>query len=126
MHDALAFGNGLPPLSVISWRIMEYLPFRRMDLREDGSWEPIRWPLPCGEVRDMPHDAQIHVSAIRRMKKDPKYRPGNLILGGGGRGVRFAPEKAGIGKWVVKAHEGDPVREIYVRESVANVCRDEH
>ncbi|KAL4969638.1 T6SS phospholipase effector Tle1-like catalytic domain-containing protein [Aspergillus stella-maris] len=126
IHDALAFGNGLPPLSVISWRIMEYLPFRRMDLREDGSWEPIRWPLPCGEVRDMPHEAQIHVSAIRRMKKDPKYRPGNLILGGGGRGVRFAPEDAGIGKWVVKAHEGDPVREIYVRESVADLCREEH
>ncbi|KAL4864674.1 hypothetical protein BDV12DRAFT_175879 [Aspergillus spectabilis] len=126
LHDCLAFGNGLPHLSVITWRLMEYLPFRRMDLREDGSWEPIRWPLPCGETRDIPNEAQIHVSVIRRMKKDPKYRPGNLILGGGGRGVRFAPEEYGMGEWVVKDHEGDPVREIYVRKSVSKMCQDEH
>ncbi|KAL4810357.1 hypothetical protein BDV18DRAFT_150597 [Aspergillus unguis] len=127
LHDCLSFGSGLPPLSVISWKIMEYLPFRRMDLQEDGSWEPIRWPLPCGETRDIPSDAQIHVSAIRRMKKDPNYRPGNLIIGGGGRGVRRAPEEAGIGEWVIKAHEGDPVREIYVRRDVADrVCKDKH
>ncbi|KAL4913706.1 hypothetical protein BDW62DRAFT_158301 [Aspergillus aurantiobrunneus] len=126
LHDCLSFGNGLPPLSVLTWRLMEYLPFRRMNLREDGLWEPIRWPLPCGEVRDIPNEAQIHVSAIRRMKKDANYRPGNLILGGGGRGVRRAPEEAGMGKWVIKAHAGDPVNEIYVRESVANLCREEH
>ncbi|KAL4979364.1 hypothetical protein BDW66DRAFT_128283 [Aspergillus desertorum] len=126
LHDCLSFKSGLPPLSVLTWRLMEYLPFRRMDLQEDGSWEPIRWPLPCGEVRDIPNDAQIHVSAIRRMKKDPNYRPGNLILGGGGRGVRHAPKEYGIGEWVVKAHEGDPVREIYVRKSVAKMCKDDH
>ncbi|KAL4772087.1 hypothetical protein BDW60DRAFT_43490 [Aspergillus nidulans var. acristatus] len=126
LHDCLSFNSGLSPLSVLTWRLMEYLPFRRMDLQEDGSWEPIRWPLPCGEVRDIPNDAQIHVSAIRRMKKDPNYRPGNLILGGGGRGVRRAPEEYGIGEWVVKAHEGDPVREIYVRKSVAKMCKDDH
>ncbi|KAL2808422.1 hypothetical protein BJX63DRAFT_37566 [Aspergillus granulosus] len=126
MHDCLAFGNGLPPLSVITWRLMEYLPFRRMDLQENGSWKPIRWPLPCGEVRDIPNEAQIHVSAIRRMNADPNYRPGNLILGGGGRGVRRAPKDAGTGNWVVKAHEGDPVREIYVRASVSKMCKDEH
>lgn len=127
LHDCLSFGNGLPPLSVLTWKMMEYMPFRRMDLQEDGSWEPIRWPLPCGEVRDMPPDAQIHVSAIRRMKRDPNYRPGNLILGGGGRGIRRAPEEAGTGEWVVKAHGGDPVREIYVRKSVADkMCQDEH
>ncbi|KAL4785627.1 hypothetical protein BJX76DRAFT_163716 [Aspergillus varians] len=126
LHDCLAFGSGLPPLSVLTWRLMEYLPFRRMDLQEDGSWEPIRWPLPCGEVRDIPNDAQVHVSAIRRMKKDPNYRPGNLILGGGGRGVRRAPEEAGIGEWVIKDYEGDAVREIYVRKSASKVCKDEH
>ncbi|KAL4741638.1 hypothetical protein BDV11DRAFT_56038 [Aspergillus similis] len=126
LHDCLSFNSGLSPLSVLTWRLMEYLPFRRMDLQEDGSWEPIRWPLPCGEVRDIPNDAQIHVSAIRRMKQDPNYRPGNLILGGGGRGVRRAPEEYGIGEWVVKAHEGDPVREIYVRKSVAKMCKDDH
>ncbi|GFF43575.1 uncharacterized protein YEL023C [Aspergillus udagawae] len=126
LHDCLAYGNGLPFTSVLSWRIMEYLPFRRMDLQSDGSWKPIRWPLPCGEVRDIPNDAQIHVSAIRRLKADPKYRPGNLIVGGGGRGVKRAPEEYGIGEWVVKDHEGDAVREVYVRKSVSKMCREAH
>lgn len=125
IHDCLAFGNGLPPMSVISWRIMEYLPFRRMDLQSDGSWKPIRWPLPCGEVRDIPDNAQVHVSVIRRMNANPDYRPGNLIVGGGGRGVRRAPENLGMGKWVVKDHEGDPVREVYVRVKTSKMCQDE-
>ena len=43
IHDCLSFGKGLPLLSVASWRIMEWIPFRRMDLRKDGSWKPIRW-----------------------------------------------------------------------------------
>jgi uncharacterized protein (DUF2235 family) len=30
IHDVLCFQNGVPALSVISWRLMEYLPFRRM------------------------------------------------------------------------------------------------
>ncbi|EAW09783.1 T6SS phospholipase effector Tle1-like catalytic domain-containing protein [Aspergillus clavatus NRRL 1] len=126
IHDCLSFGNGLPPMSVVSWRIMEYLPFRRMDLQRDGSWKPIRWPLPCGEVRDIPNEAQIHVSAIRRMQADPGYRPGNLIVGGGGRGVRRAPEEYGIGEWVVKDHRGDPIREVYVRKSVSRMCKENH
>ena len=42
-HDCLAYGQGLPSGSVLSWRIMEYIPFRRMDLMDDGSWKPIRW-----------------------------------------------------------------------------------
>src|SRR5207245_879342 len=97
------------------WKIMEYLPFRRMDLRPDGSWKPIRWPLPCGETRDIPEDAKIHCSAIKRMKEDPKYRPGNLIIGGGGRGVKLAPEQFGMGQWKIVSNEGDPVREVYGR-----------
>ncbi|KAJ5668753.1 hypothetical protein N7462_009823 [Penicillium macrosclerotiorum] len=124
LHDCLMFDQGLPPLSVISWRIMEWLPFRRMDLQSDGSWKPICWPLPRGEVRDVPLDAEIHVSAIRRMQADPKYRPGNVIVGGGGRGVRFAPEDIGMGEWVVLKHEGDGVRETYVRKSEASKCRE--
>ena len=117
IHDCLSFGNGLPAGSVIVWRIMEYLPFRRMDLQPDGSWKPIRWPLPCGEVRDIPVDASIHVSALRRMQTNPKYRPGNLIVGGGGRGVRFAPPEYGIGEWAVKDYHGHPVKEVYIRKS---------
>ncbi|KAJ5648351.1 hypothetical protein N7490_004723 [Penicillium lividum] len=123
-HDCLEFNQGLPRLSVISWRIMEWLPFRRMDLQGDGSWKPIRWPLPRGEVRDVPLDAEIHVSAIRRMQADPTYRPGNIIVGGGGRGVRIAPTYLGMGEWEVLKNEGDGVRETYVRKDQAPKCKD--
>ncbi|KAI1642736.1 uncharacterized protein F4817DRAFT_351992 [Daldinia loculata] len=120
IHDSLQFASGLTKGQVITWNIMEYMPFRRMDLQADGSWKPIRWPLPCGEVRDIPHTARIHGSVIRRMKQDNAYRPGNLIIGGGGRGKRIAPESYGIGKWkCVQDHE-DPVGEVWVRDTTAN------
>jgi uncharacterized protein (DUF2235 family) len=115
LHDSLTFNGGLPWTSVIPWLIMEHLPFRRMDLQPDGTWKPISWPLPRGETRDMPDDAQIHSSVIQRMKVDPSYRPGNLIIGGGGRGVRKAPKSAGIGKWHVVRERGDPIGEAVVR-----------
>ena len=98
---------------------MEYLPFRRMDLRPDGSWAAIRWPLPRGETRDIPADAVVHASALRRMEADRKYRPGNLIVGGGGRGLRTAPGSVGMGKWRVVKEEGDPVGEVVVRATDA-------
>ena len=115
LHDCLEFKQGLPAGSVLQWKIMEYLPFRRMDLRADGSWKAISFPLPMGETRDIPEDAKIHGSAIERMKHDPTYRPGNLIVGGGGRGMRRAPEELGIGEWKVLKDEGDPVGHVYVR-----------
>ena len=118
LHDCLEFNNGLPRNSVLSWRIMEYLPFRRMDLQPDGSWKSISWPLPKGEVRDMPEDAKVHNSALRRMEVDENYRPGNLIIGGGGRGERRAPKHLGIGDWVVINEEGDAVGEVLVRNKV--------
>lgn len=43
IHDCLMFDQGLPRMSVLNWKIMEWIPFRRMDLRDDGSWKPIRW-----------------------------------------------------------------------------------
>ncbi len=95
-----------------------YLPFRRMDLQDDGSWRPIRWPLPCGEVRDIPANARVHGSVIRRMQVDKSYRPGNLIIGGGGRGVRHAPSKYGIGDWVCIEKEGCPIAEVWVRKGM--------
>ncbi|EUC45738.1 hypothetical protein COCMIDRAFT_5070 [Bipolaris oryzae ATCC 44560] len=115
IHDVLQFNNGVNRMGVISWNIMEYLPFRRMDLQEDGSWKAIRWPLPKGETRDIPANAVIHCSVIKRMRADPKYRPGNLIVGGGGRGVRTAPDDYGMGKWVVSCEEGHHVGECFVR-----------
>jgi hypothetical protein len=115
IHDCLEIGGGLPLASVLSWKLMEYLPFKRMDLKEDGSWVAIRYPLPGGETRDIPNDATIHNSAIRRMQQDKSYRPGNLIIGGGGRGVKVAPAKYGIGEWEPLQYEGDPVKGTYIR-----------
>ena len=116
LHDCLEFNNGLPRASVLSWKIMEYLPFRRMDLQPDGSWKAISFPLPMGEVRDIPEDAWIHHSAIKRMEVDPNYRPGNLIVGGGGRGMRKAPKELGIGDWSILKGDNDPVGCAYVRK----------
>lgn len=115
LHDSLTFSGGLPWTAVMAWLVMEHLPFRRMDLQPDGTWKPISWPLPRGETRDMPDDAQVHSSVIQRMKADSNYRPGNLIIGGGGRGVRKAPKSAGIGKWRVSRERGDPIGESVVR-----------
>ncbi|KAE9980415.1 hypothetical protein BLS_008747 [Venturia inaequalis] len=50
IHDVLQFNQGASALSVLSWNIMEYLPFRRMDLQPNGTWKSITWPLPKGEV----------------------------------------------------------------------------
>ncbi|TVY84261.1 Uncharacterized protein LSUE1_G000870, partial [Lachnellula suecica] len=112
-HDCLAFDQGLPSLSVFIWSVMEWIPFKRMDLRDDGSWNPIRWPLPRGEVRDMPDEAKVHHSAIKRMQANPHYRPGNLILGGGGRGMKKAPADAGIGEWELVGKKGDLLGECF-------------
>ncbi|PGH01901.1 hypothetical protein GX51_04954 [Blastomyces parvus] len=126
IHDSLDFKSGLSTMSVLAWNMMEYLPFKRMDLRQDGSWAPIRWPLPCGEVRDIPLDAKIHNTAIQRLKANENYRPGNLIIGGGGRGIRIAPKDLGVGKWVISDHEGDPVRETYVRANISKCESEKH
>jgi hypothetical protein len=111
----LQLNNGASAMGVFSWNMMEYMPFRRMDLCEDGSWKAITWPLPKGETRDMPANAIVHGSAIRRMIADESYRPGNLIVGGGGRGMRHAPAEMGIGRWVATREEGHAVGECFVR-----------
>ncbi|TGJ84213.1 hypothetical protein E0Z10_g4587 [Xylaria hypoxylon] len=121
IHDSLEFSSGLGRIPVMSWKFMEYLPFRRMDLQPDGSWKPIRWPLPAGETRDIPHTARVHGSVIRRMKRDPLYRPGNLIIGGGGRGTRRAPEEHGIGDWECVGGHGDPVDEVWIKKSASPI-----
>lgn len=115
IHDSLEFDCGMSFSSVVAWKFMEYMPFRRMDLQTDGSWKPIRWPLPRGEVRDIPYNVRVHGSVIRRMENDESYRPGNLIVGGGGRGCRRAPESHGMGKWKCVENHGDPVSEVWTR-----------
>ncbi|KAF1965781.1 hypothetical protein BU23DRAFT_593527 [Bimuria novae-zelandiae CBS 107.79] len=37
IYDVLQFDNGASRFEIISWNVMEYLPFRCMDLQEDGS-----------------------------------------------------------------------------------------
>ena len=50
------------------------------------------------------------------MKHDEKCRPGNLILGGGGRGILVAPSEYGTGNWKVLREAGDIVGEVWVRD----------
>lgn len=119
IHDSLTFASGMSRFAVAAWNFMEYMPFMRMDLRDDGSWKPIRWPLPRGEVRDVPPGVRVHGSVIRRLKADKTYRPGNLIVGGGGRGFRRAPDEYGMGDWVCVAERGDAVGEIWMRREDA-------
>jgi len=96
-----------------------------MDLQPDNSWKSISWPLPKGEVRDIPEGAWIHCSAIRRMEARKDYRPGNLIVGGGGRGVKIAPAEHGIGSWEIIQGEGDPVGEVHLRKKRESERGDE-
>jgi len=112
LHDYLEFDQGASTRSVLSWRMMEYLPFGRMHLQPDGTWKFIRWPLPNGARRDIPGDAVVHVSAIRRMESDANYRPKNLIKSG--RGVKRASEQQGTEGWKVHMYQGNPVLETYV------------
>ncbi|KAH6949016.1 hypothetical protein DER45DRAFT_588642 [Fusarium avenaceum] len=102
IHDSLEYGQGLGAIAVTAWKIMEYLPF----------------------LRDVPHTVRVHGSVIRRMRMDDQYRPGNLIIGGGGRGVRKASAMHGIGDWECVADQGDPVGEIWMRKKKDDRFRD--
>ncbi|KID85855.1 oxidoreductase, short chain dehydrogenase/reductase family [Metarhizium guizhouense ARSEF 977] len=124
LHDSLQYGGGLGAMAVTAWKLMEYLPFRRMDLQPNGSWKPIRWPLPRGEVRDIPDGVRVHGSVIRRLNEVESYRPGNLIMGGGGRGKRRAPKEYGIGDWVCVDEPGDAIGEIWVKRGHAGKQTD--
>ena len=59
------------------------------------------------------------------MEHDVKYRPGNLIVGGGGRGTKTAAQKYGIGEWDIYKYAGDPVREVYVRRNAPGTVLQE-
>ena len=92
LHDCLQFNNGLSHSSVMSWKIMEYMPFRRMDLKPDGSWGAISFPLPMGEVRSnanvhRPPLKVIRFETFRKMRKStaPPFaewrRTQHIVLG---------------------------------------------
>jgi uncharacterized protein (DUF2235 family) len=118
VHDCLSNSSGLAWHEVIRWNLMEWLPFRRMELN-NGKWEPMRWPLTCGEQRDIPDESHVHASVIERLRQNPKYRPKNLILGGGresdgDEAKVFEPEK-----WEELASaKGDIYDRVYVRRTV--------
>lgn len=50
------------------------------------------------------------------MEANESYRPGNLIVGGGGRGLRRGPKDLGIGQWEIIKEEGDVVGMTYIRK----------
>ena len=81
-HDMLTKGPQISWRSALRWNLMEWIPFRRMDMK-DGRWVPKRWPPSLGETRDIPDEAKVHGSVIYRLQMNLKYRPRNLILGGG-------------------------------------------
>lgn len=122
LHDRIGFGEGVSPISVLAWRLMEYLPIRRSDMQPDGSWKLCHWPLHRGKPRSIPSNALIHGSAIHRLQSNQEYRPGNMVIGGGGRTAKDAPVEFGIGQWEILRHKGDPTRETYTRKG----CRDHH
>lgn len=61
----------------------------------------------------MSQECKIHHSVIKRMETDPSYRPGNLIVGGGGRGFIKAPKEYGTGVWEVILEPGDAIGEVH-------------
>jgi len=95
LHDVLVERRGM-----YLW--MEYMPFRRMRYDEDTHrWSTKHWPLSRGDSRDVPHEAKLHESAIERMRRNPAYRPRNVLLGRA-RGVprRFYQREPAVPEFV--------------------------
>ncbi|KAJ5109678.1 hypothetical protein N7532_002323 [Penicillium argentinense] len=122
LHDRIDFGEGVSPLSVMAWRIMEYLPIRRQTTLPDGSTKLVHFPVHRGKAREIPSNAKVHSSAIHRLQSNSEYRPANIVVGGGGRATKCAPILYGIGEWEVYQHEGDLIRETYIRKG----CKERH
>ena len=70
----------------------------------DVSSKPVRWPPNNGRACVLPSDAKVHVSAMRRVELNPKYRPVNLLGHGG------------LEEWVIHSHDKDPVRQVHNRK----------
>jgi hypothetical protein len=109
LHDRLIVSPGVSVPSVLAWRIMEHIPFRRLAFRADGSSKPVHWPPNRGQARVLPSDAKVHISAMRRVELNPEYRPVNLL-----------GKDGGLGEWVIHSYEKDPVRQVHCREGARN------
>lgn len=104
LHDRLIVSPGVSLPSVLAWRFMEHIPFRRLAFLADGSSKPVHWPPNNGRARVLPSDATVHVSAMRRVELNPEYRPVNLLGNGG------------LEEWVIHSHDKDPVRQVHSRK----------
>ncbi|KAG9192994.1 hypothetical protein G6011_11728 [Alternaria panax] len=82
MHDTLEVGGGASLFKVMLWNFMEWLPFRRWELRWSKEtfaykWDLISLPLNGGSGRDLPYGALLHNSLLERLHRDPNYHPSN-------------------------------------------------
>jgi len=59
------------------WWLAELLPKRKIRA-ETRKWNFLGFYLPCGERRQIPHDAKIHSSAKSRAKQRIDYKPSNM------------------------------------------------
>ncbi|ODM21003.1 hypothetical protein SI65_04056 [Aspergillus cristatus] len=110
IHDSLDFDSG-KGLTTFFWRLLEYLPFKRPAVQPDGSIVMTRWHT-HGLRRPLPKQALVHGSVVRRLRRDPEYRPYNLGLGLKPN-IQDRREDRDIGKWKCVSEDG--LREYWVR-----------
>ncbi|KAI1632301.1 hypothetical protein F4809DRAFT_628318 [Biscogniauxia mediterranea] len=79
MHDSLRVGHGTGIVTVMFWKLLEWIPIiTRWELHHKrDEWENVRFPLNRGSTRDIPKDAALHESLLWRLKNDTSYRPQN-------------------------------------------------
>lgn len=93
LHNELQFGRGWAPVHVCKRRFKNL--FYSRTLSQSAAKKQ--------NLRNIPLDASIHCSVLRRMGADPTYRPSNLCIDN--------PDSLTI------LNKGDPVRECFVRAS---------
>ncbi|KAI0596779.1 hypothetical protein F4775DRAFT_603202 [Biscogniauxia sp. FL1348] len=79
MHDSLRVGHGTGFVTVMFWKLLEWIPIiTRWELNHRrNEWENIRFPLNAGSTRDIPKDAVLHESLLWRLNNNPSYNPQN-------------------------------------------------
>jgi hypothetical protein len=91
MHDTLTRGANSSKFKTILWKVMEYLPIRRMELKWDPNqlkyiWDNTSRSWNRGSARDIPEGALLHDSLLKRLRSDKhsiqgqgpsQYRPSN-------------------------------------------------
>jgi hypothetical protein len=96
LHNELEFGHGWSPAHVCKQRIKNLFYSRAVS--QSAALEHTQ--------REIPLDAAVHASVLRRMRADPTYRPSNLCIDN--------PDS------LTMLGNGDQVRECFVREPTSN------